>query len=234
MKEAEEHKDGISVANADTSSRGTSASATRNANLKSLVRYDKRRRVYVCITCEREYARLDVMRRHVRCHTGERPYSCNVCQRTFILQHHLNCHKRTHSTCSKTSDDSSSLRKRTRVHTGERPFSCDMCPRRFANAASLAAHKHTHTKKLPLPDRSTERCIDSDNSNASTEVMSSPEGVDCTGNSSERFADSQRLDIRTNADTEEPSSTKWENIGNSEQSTNSNASDVHTLSLIHI
>lgn len=47
------------------------------------------------------------IREHVRSHTGEKPFHCDVCLRQFSLASAFRIHKRT--------------------HTGERPFECSRC-----------------------------------------------------------------------------------------------------------
>lgn len=52
---------------------------------------------YVCKTCRRAFTKRYQMIRHVRTHTGEKPFQCFICQQTFsrrdiLLRHTMKVH----------------------------------------------------------------------------------------------------------------------------------------------
>jgi len=53
-------------------------------------------RKIICLFCSRKFWSAEDLRRHVRTHTGETPYACEICQRRFTLKHSMLRHKKKH------------------------------------------------------------------------------------------------------------------------------------------
>ncbi|XP_062400400.1 zinc finger protein 831 [Sardina pilchardus] len=88
---------------------------------------------HVCQYCGRDCLKPSVLEKHLRCHTGERPYPCTVCRVSFKTQSNLYKHKRTqaHARISSESDRGLSLSSQESLH-GSR----DTC---FSSSLSLDA-----------------------------------------------------------------------------------------------
>lgn len=80
----------------------------------------KNQELHACDICPYKTPHVTNLKRHYLIHTGQRPFVCNYCNKSFNQKVTLSVH--------------------LRLHTGEKPYPCDKCSENFISRAALRRH----------------------------------------------------------------------------------------------
>ncbi|XP_063237894.1 myeloid zinc finger 1-like [Bacillus rossius redtenbacheri] len=91
----------------------------------------RKTRPAVCPVCGKAFRRKEAMTKHMRVHTGERPYACPFCARRFSGKWNLTQH--------------------IRLHTGAKPYVCSHCGKAYRHNVTLRNHvRQIHENEVSI------------------------------------------------------------------------------------
>ncbi|XP_072519474.1 zinc finger protein 711 isoform X2 [Salminus brasiliensis] len=114
---------------------------------------------HVCVECAKGFRHPSELKKHMRTHTGEKPYHCQHCDFRCADQSNLKTHiKSKHGTdlpfkcghCPQAFADDKELQRHMDIFQGHKTHQCPHCDHKSTNSSDLKRHIiSVHTKDFP-------------------------------------------------------------------------------------
>lgn len=118
----------------------------------------KKIRTYICPYCGKNCNVNSALKIHIRTHTGEKPFKCDICDARFIqsinlkrhvLSYHKNDEPYACNICGKKFRVLVYLKSHEVTHSKDRPFQCEACGAMFKRKSDLRSHRRVHNSVKP-------------------------------------------------------------------------------------
>lgn len=122
-----------------------------NYKVNELRDVDGYRSSWTCKICNKAFAQNSSFKNHMRTHSDERPFVCDICCIGFKERYHLKKHmlfkhsdelKEKCQFCGKKFKDSTAVRAHERIHSDHRPYPCRRCGKAFKTSECLWHHEN--------------------------------------------------------------------------------------------